>query len=373
MTIAWLNWDPNRFVFTIPLIDRPVAWYGIFFVLGFMIGYFIMIRLLQTTLRHTQYIAERDVRSWPLLLRLFSEGPKPNIPEQKTILTYFSESTKTTLQKIGEQKNPSYSDRNTIIAGLNAALSDPHNAITRENIDSFFPQAIFSLKELAIYLTDRLTWFVMLGTIIGARLGHVFLYDWPRYQQNPSAILKIWEGGLASHGGTIGVLLSVMLYMRFIRERFPELRLLTLLDNIALPTALVATFIRIGNFFNQEIIGTQSDLPWAINFGHPWDDSGLFPRHPAQLYEAASYLLTFFVLGYLWIQKRERLKTGYLTGLFFVMVFTSRFFVEFFKVSQGGVLDDLHLQTGQILSIPFIALGWWLMVRRSPYQTSRAN
>ncbi|MEM1283411.1 MAG: prolipoprotein diacylglyceryl transferase [Chlamydiota bacterium] len=214
-----------------------------------------------------------------------------------------------------------------------------------------------------MYLTDRLTWFVILGTLIGARLGHVLFYDTARYQKNPIEILKIWEGGLASHGGAIGIIISLVIYIFFIRKRFPEIRFLILLDHIVVPTSLAAVFIRLGNFFNQEIIGTETDVPWAVVFGHPYDGSGVFPRHPVQLYEAACYLITFFVLSYLWIRKREVLKTGYLTGLFFVMIFLSRFFVEFYKVSQGGIVDDTFLQTGQLLSVPFILAGFWLMFR----------
>jgi phosphatidylglycerol---prolipoprotein diacylglyceryl transferase len=363
MMYAWLYWDPNRFIFTVPLIDRPIAWYGFFFVIGFIIGYFIMTKMLRITLRHTQYVAERDIQDWSLLIKPFTSGPSPDLPKQKTVLSYFSEKAKIAIKKLELGKTPSRDDRTMIIEGINEAISDPNNSITRENIDTCFPNAIYSLKDLAMYLTDRLTWFIIGGTLIGARLGHVFFYDWARYQKHPIDILKIWEGGLASHGGAIGVIIAIVLYLWFIRKRFPEIKFLALLDNVVVPTALVGCFIRIGNFFNQEIIGTETDLPWAVVFGHPYDGSGIFPRHPAQLYESVCYLITFFVLGWLWINKREILKTGYLTGLFFVMIFTSRFIVEFVKVPQGGIVDDSFLQTGQVLSIPFIFVGLWLMFR----------
>lgn len=363
MTYAWLYWDPNRFIFTVPIIDRPIAWYGFFFVIGFIIGYFMMVKMLKTTLRHTQYVADRDVESWDLLVGMICSDKLPETPQQKTILAYFSEKTKAALRKIQKGVTPSKEHKKMIINSINEALSDPASTITRENLDTCFPNAIYSLKDLAMYLTDRLTWFVIAGTLIGARLGHVFFYDWSKYNNHPVDILKIWEGGLASHGGAIGVFTAIILYMFFIRKKFPELRFYSMLDNIVVPTALVAFFIRIGNFFNQEIIGTETDVPWAVIFGSPYDGSGVFPRHPAQLYEAACYLITFFVLGWMWIKKRELLKRGYLTGLFFVLVFTSRFFVEFIKVSQGGIADDTFLQTGQLLSIPFILFGLWLMFR----------
>ncbi len=363
MMFAWLYWDPNRYIFVIPGINHPITWYGILFVLGFMIGYFIMFKMLKITLRHSQYIAERDIQDWSLLPPPFIVGPDPDIPQQKTILSYFSEKAKAAIKKIDVGQKPSRDDRNLIIDGINEAMSAPNNSINRENIDTCFPKAIYSLKDLSMYLTDRLMWFVILGTLVGARLGHVLFYDTARYQKNPIEILKIWEGGLASHGGAVGIIISLVLFMLFIRKRFPEIRFLCLLDNLVVPASLAAVFIRIGNFFNQEIIGTETDVPWAVVFGRPYDGSGVFPRHPAQLYEAGWYLITFFVLSYLWIKKREVLKTGYLTGLFFVLVFTSRFIIEFFKVSQGGIVDDSFLQTGQVLSIPFILVGFWLMYR----------
>src|SRR5262249_26519739 len=131
--------------------------------------------------------------------------------------------------------------------------------------------------ELGAYLSDRMLWFIVGGMIIGARLGHVFFYEWPYYQQHPEDIIKVWHGGLASHGGAIGVVLGLYLYQRGIRHKYPTLSLLSILDLICIPTALVGCFIRIGNFINQEILGTPSDLPWAIQFGNPYDGSSMVP------------------------------------------------------------------------------------------------
>lgn len=374
MMQAWLYWDPNRYLFIIPFINHPVTWYGVFFVLGFLIGYFIMYKMLKTVLRSTQYVVDRDIHDWNPIIAIFAKGPNIDFPQQKVIFSYYSEKVKIALKKsISTEESLSLQNKDTMIEGINEAISDPDNTITRENIHTTFPGAIYSLKDLSMQLTDRLMWFVIIGTLVGARLGHVFFYDPSYYQENPMEIIKIWRGGLASHGGAIGIILSLVVYYYSIRKRFPEIKFLNILDNLVVPTALAGMFIRIGNFFNQEIIGTESDLPWAVIFGHPYDGSGVFPRHPAQLYEAACYLVSFLILGYLWTKKREVLKAGYLTGLFFVLIFTSRFVVESVKVPQGGLAGDTFLQTGQILSIPFILVGIWLMFRPTLSMRSRTS
>lgn len=217
-------------------------------------------------------------------------------------------------------------------------------------------------KEIST-LVDQLTWFVIGGTIIGARLGHVFFYDWDRYKNNLLQILNTREGGLASHGGTIGVLIALGIFYFFIFKKKTGLSFLQLLDHIVLPTALVAFFIRVGNFFNQEILGTPSNLPWAVQFGSPADGSVPIPRHPAQLYEGLAYLITFVILTYLWHKTDLKKKSGLFTGLFFVLVFGSRFVIEFVKEHQHSILDQSFLQAGQTLSLPFIFLGIFLMIR----------
>lgn len=218
-------------------------------------------------------------------------------------------------------------------------------------------------QERAYPFVDGLVWFVVVGTVVGARLGHVFFYEWARYRDDWSAIFKVWEGGLASHGGTLGVLLAVYCYARWQRKAYPEISFLGLCDLMTVPTALVAVFIRLGNFVNQEILGTVSQAPWAIIFVSPIDGSAPLPRHPVQLYEALAYLATFFVLYF--VRKKETVKKrqGYLTGLFFVLVFGFRFILEYFKTDQGGFIETSSFQSGQLLSLPFIALGFYLMSR----------
>lgn len=215
-------------------------------------------------------------------------------------------------------------------------------------------------KETATDLTDNLVWFVVGGTLIGARLGHVFFYEWPRYSQNPLDIFKVWEGGLASHGGVIGILLALFLYKISVLKNFKYISYIDLLDMLCIPTAFAAFFIRLGNFVNQEILGTETTLPWAIIFGDPLDYSPIAPRHPVQLYEAFAALFTFFFLYALW-KRNPQLKTGIISGLFFILIFGSRFIFEFFKMPSSLMIDESWLQTGQLLSIPCILAGFLLL------------
>lgn len=277
--IAWLYWNPERVLFTVPYIDRPVVWYGVLFVFGFVVAYF-------------------------LLLPMFK------------------------------------------------ALINP----------SKHKEAV---SDLSLMLVDRLTWFVVAGTLIGARLGHVLFYDWPRYQEHPLEIIKIWEGGLASHGGALGVLFALFLFYRSIRKRFPEFSFLNILDILAVPTAFAVACIRIGNFFNQEILGRPSSVPWAVIFGDPFDGGAVVPRHPVQLYEAGMYLLTFVLLEWLWHKRKAVQYQGLSIGILFTSVFASRFLLDFLKEPQSLMVDEtqMFLQTGQLLSIPFVLLGTILIYR----------
>lgn len=210
-------------------------------------------------------------------------------------------------------------------------------------------------------LVDQLTWFVVGGTIIGARLGHVLFYDWERYRANPLLILNTREGGLASHGGALGVLLALGIYYFFFFKRKTKKTFLVLLDWIVVPTAFVGFMIRVGNFFNQEILGTPTNLPWGVTFGSPADFSASVPRHPAQLYEGFAYLFIFFLLLGLWKWTTLYKRQGFLSGLFFVLVFGSRFLIEYVKEVQESVIDQHVLQAGQWLSLPFILGGVMLI------------
>ncbi len=211
-------------------------------------------------------------------------------------------------------------------------------------------------KKQAFSFMDRLAWFVFIGMIVGARLGHVFFYEWPYFKNHPLEILYTWEGGLSSHGGGIGLLAGLVLFWSSPKRRLVGLSFTKLLDILCVATALVAGFIRLGNFFNQEILGRASDLPFAVWFGHPSDSAATMPCHPVQLYESLFYFATFILLY------NAKLKTGARAGLFFILVFTFRFFIEFLKLPQG-VYDSHTLNMGQLLSLPFILLGIYLLRR----------
>lgn len=218
-------------------------------------------------------------------------------------------------------------------------------------------------RSAAISYTDGLTWFIILGTLIGARLGHVFFYEWPRYKAHPLEIFKTWEGGLASHGGALGVMIAVFAYYKWRQKQYPSLTFLSLMDLLSIPVAFVAICIRLGNFMNQEILGTSTSLPWGILFGHPRGHIAEYtPLHPVQLYEAAAYALTFLILGSIWCRWKEQLPAGLLIGLFFTLIFGSRFILEFWKAPMGLMIDESFLQTGQYLSLPFIILGLLLII-----------
>jgi len=196
---------------------------------------------------------------------------------------------------------------------------------------------------------DTLLVYLILGTIIGARLGHCFFYE-PRYfLRHPVEILEVWKGGLASHGGALGVLTALYLYSR----RHPDQPLLWLLDRVVVPTALGGVLIRLGNLFNSEILGRPTHVPWAFVFLRV----DAVPRHPAQLYEALAYLVIFIFLFLLYRRLKARTPPGLLVGVFFVSVFTARFLIEFVKERQAAYARNLPLSVGQFLSIPFVLAG----------------
>jgi len=229
----------------------------------------------------------------------------------------------------------------------------------RLSLEHDLPESLMSIKEKARLILDHFAVYVVIGTVLGARIGHFLFYEHPsRYLRNPLGVLKVWEGGLASHGAVVGILIAIIVFQYWVRKIAPKVNWIVLLDLISVPTALAGCFIRLGNFFNQEIAGTVTSVPWAIIFGHPFDGSIPAPRHPVQLYEALFYLLTF---GFLWfLSKNSKIlfRKGRLIGVFFLLIFTFRFFVEFYKEKQSSLLlSDHWLTMGQILSIPVVLLG----------------
>jgi phosphatidylglycerol:prolipoprotein diacylglycerol transferase len=229
-------------------------------------------------------------------------------------------------------------------------------------------------RRQAFDLTDRTSWYVVFGTIVGARLGHVFFYAWPYYQARPLDILKVWEGGLASHGGVIGVILAVWIFQKVAKKQYAWLSYLTLLDCIAVASGLVCGCIRIGNFFNQEIVGTPTNVPWAIIFGHPEEDRAIVARHPVQLYESVFYFGLFVLLFWLWSKRGALIKPGGYFGLMLAGSFAGRLLLETWKVRHESYLDPaFYLSLSQWLCVPFIIIGMALMWRSRRRWSIRAS
>ena len=202
---------------------------------------------------------------------------------------------------------------------------------------------------------NDLIWYMILGTVIGARLGHCLFYNPEFYLSHPLEILMVWKGGLASHGAAIGILTALYYYSKKKKDQ----SFLYVVDRIVITVALGGFFIRMGNLFNSEIIGTPTDLPWSFVF----TSVDNVPRHPAQLYESIAYLIVFIILIMTYKKKYPNLKEGFLFGLFLILVFTFRFFVEFVKVEQEAFERGLFLKMGQLLSIPLVIAGVIILIR----------
>jgi len=211
------------------------------------------------------------------------------------------------------------------------------------------------------WLGTLLGWTVA-GTIIGARLGHVFFYEWDQYSQDPISILYIWEGGLASHGGAIGVILGVLMFSLITSKRSP----LWTFDRLVVPIALVGGLIRIGNLMNSEIFGHATDLPWGFMFVNSREWQVLYAGqacHPTQIYEALCYFALFGLLMWMYWRKNAERRPGLIFGVFFIGIFLPRLLIEFVKNNQVAWEASMTLNMGQWLSIPFILAGIFFIVR----------
>ena len=219
---------------------------------------------------------------------------------------------------------------------------------------------IFRRENVQVANLDNLLFYSIIGAVIGARLMHCLAYEPDYYLSHPVEILKVWKGGLASHGGMIGVMIALYFY-----ARNNHLSYSWLLSRMTLPGMIVAASVRIGNFFNSEILGLPTDLPWAVIFSRV----DTIPRHPVQLYESASYLVIFGILLILYLRSSPGFATRILPGAFSVLLFGARFILEYFKTRQADYTTSLPFTTGQLLSLPIILLGivWiiWAVTRPS--------
>lgn len=221
---------------------------------------------------------------------------------------------------------------------------------------------MYKKEGVSLDYLDPLLMYMVAGTLIGARLGEVFFYNWDYFQNNLLEIIlpvNISEDGwkfvgfrgLASHGAVIGILSALYLYTK----KYKYASMVWLLDRIAITVAFGGVFIRIGNFFNSEIVGKYTGSSFGVVFQNKGET---LPRHPVQLYESLGYFIVFIILFLIYKNSRFRNQKGFLIGAFFSILFTVRFFAEFVKVSQGGFGEKIgYLSTGQWLSIPLILLG----------------
>ncbi len=220
----------------------------------------------------------------------------------------------------------------------------------------FIMLRIFRKENIPEPLLDELSMYMLISTVVGARLGHVLFYEPASYFAHPLDIFKIWEGGLASHGAAIGIIFALYLFSRKTRQPF-----LWVIDRIVIVVALSGFFIRTGNLFNSEIYGNVTSLPWGFVFQHVGEK---LPRHPTQIYEGLCYLGLFFFLLWYYFQKNGKPRPGFLFGMFLVVLFSFRLLIEFIKEPQVNFENSMALNMGQLLSIPFIVAGIVILARK---------
>ena len=225
----------------------------------------------------------------------------------------------------------------------------------------YIMRKVYRKENLSDELLDKLTIYMLIFSVVGARLGHCLFYEPEYYLADPIKILYIWEGGLASHGGAIGILLGLLLY-----SRKTKISYLHILDLIVIPVSLGGAFIRLGNLMNSEIYGYETTLPWGFKFVRDWAPGtpveAIPACHPTQIYEALICLIVFAALMYLFFKKDyAKQHPGFLFGLFCTVVFGSRILIEFIKQPQVEFENSMVLDMGQWLSIPFVIIGIYFM------------
>ena len=212
--------------------------------------------------------------------------------------------------------------------------------------------------------------YVVVATFFGARFGHVFFYAWDYYSQHLGDILKVWEGGLASHGGAIGIVIAILLYSKYVTKKNP----LWTFDRLVVPVPFVGALIRMGNLFNHEIYGGPTDLPWGFSFidnigawMHGAQPIMTVPCHPTQIYEALCYLALFVMLMLMYWKWNAQRRQGLIFGVFFTVLFSARYLIEYVKNVQEpwevGMIESIGMNMGQLLSVPFVIVGVILIVR----------
>lgn len=246
----------------------------------------------------------------------------------------------------------------------------------------YIVQIIFKKENLPEKWFDSLFIHMILGIVVGARLGHCLFYQPEYYLANPIEILKIWEGGLASHGGVVGIIVAVWLYSKRVTKK----SMLWTFDRVMVPTGFTAGMIRLGNLMNHEIYGSVTDQPWGFRFVdnlHAWMQGAepiyTQPSHPTQIYEAIIYFVIFAITMYMYWKTTAKDRPGLILGVGILLIFIARFFIEFIKnvqvESETAMRESTGLILGQWLSIPFIIWGIWLIVHamKTKIETNEPN
>lgn len=229
-------------------------------------------------------------------------------------------------------------------------------------------ERIFKAEGLSMEWLEKLWIYVAVATVIGARLGHCIFYDWVYFSQHPLEMILPFRfapefrftgfQGLASHGAAIGIITGLWYYSKKVSKK----SIFWILDRAVIPIALAGVFIRLGNLMNSEIVGEMTTRPWGFRFVNAYGiEDPLAPRHPAQLYEAFCYLLSFGVLMYLYWRTNVKNRQGFIFGMFLILIFTARFLIEFVKENQVEFEETMTLNMGQWLSIPFVAVGCFML------------
>ncbi len=343
-----IHWDPKPEVFLIPYFNWPILWYGVLFTFGFAVGFPLFVSILRRYfLNHPEYteaeiLCPEKLTFWGKTVGGIAKSLNKKIQEEDEVFGKFRHFVK------------------------KSRCLHPKRALVRLHLDEKLGEAVLGLYRNSLLLADRLVGYILIATIAGARLGHFIFYETPSdFLDDPWEIFRVWEGGLASHGAAIAIIFSMILFSHQVRKTSKGLDWIRLLDFVCVPTAFCGGCIRIGNFINQEILGSETSLPWGVVFGSPADHSLPVPRHPVQIYEAVFYFLVFYLLWKITYRPQILLAKGKLIGLFLILVFGFRFLIEFLKLEQSHLLSETPLLTmGQILSIPMILLGIFFYMRK---------
>lgn len=225
---------------------------------------------------------------------------------------------------------------------------------------------IYDRDQIPEEQAEKVFLYMLIGTVIGARLGHCFFYGFSYYTAHPIEILKIWEGGLSSHGGACGILIAMWLYSKKVVHK----SFIWAMDRIVMPVAICGACIRLGNLMNHEIYGHATDVPWAFEFITNirfWQAGAepVFsaPSHPTQIYESLYCIFTFVLTMFLYWRTNARKFEGLLFGIFLELVFVTRFLLEFIKNDQETFEENMVINMGQLLSIPLIIWGIYLLYK----------